>query len=126
MSASTLRWTRRATRRLDRTGNDVAKDNPDAAAQIVTRIVSAVDNLASHPSMGRVGRIKGTREYPVGDNPYITVYRPQAGVVEIFIVFHGAQKWPLQLDQYVKKKHCAEALCRPLRILLSLSAGIDA
>uniref|UniRef100_UPI00224B3D31 type II toxin-antitoxin system RelE/ParE family toxin n=2 Tax=Brucella/Ochrobactrum group TaxID=2826938 RepID=UPI00224B3D31 len=66
MSASTLRWTRRAIRRLDQIGNFVAKDNPDAAAQIVTRIVSAVDNIASYPSMGRVGRIKGTREYPLG------------------------------------------------------------
>ncbi|MCK4207126.1 type II toxin-antitoxin system RelE/ParE family toxin [Brucella pituitosa] len=98
MSASTLRWTRRAIRRLDQIGNYVAKDNPAAAAQIVTRIVSAVDNITSYPSMGRVGRIKGTREYPLGDIPYIIVYRLQSGVVEIITVFHGAQKWPLQLD----------------------------
>jgi plasmid stabilization system protein ParE len=55
MTAPTLRWTRRAIRRLDQIGAYIAKDSPDAAAQIVTRIVSAVDNLASYPSMG--GRV---------------------------------------------------------------------
>ncbi len=98
MTAPTLRWTRRAIRRLDQIGAYIAKDNPDAAAQIVTRIVSAVDNLASYPSMGRPGRIKGTREYAFADISYVIAYRLQSGVVEIITVIHGAQKWPLELD----------------------------
>lgn len=98
MTAPTLRWTRRAIRRLDQIGAYIAKDNPDAAAQIVTRIVSAVDNLASYPSMGRPGRIKGTRGYAFADIPYVIAYRLQSGVVEIITVIHGAQKWPLELD----------------------------
>lgn len=98
MTAPTLRWTRRAIRRLDQIGAYIAKDNPDAAAQIVTRIVLAVDNLASYPSMGRPGRIKGTREYAFADIPYVIAYRLQSGVVEIITVIHGAQKWPLELD----------------------------
>ncbi|WP_421566486.1 type II toxin-antitoxin system RelE/ParE family toxin [Ochrobactrum sp. EDr1-4] len=98
MTAPTLRWTRRAIRRLDQIGAYIAKDNPDAAAQIVTRIVSAVDNLASYPSMGRPGRIKGTREYAFADIPYVIAYRLQSRVVEIITVIHGAQKWPLELD----------------------------
>ncbi|HWT62274.1 MAG TPA: type II toxin-antitoxin system RelE/ParE family toxin [Ochrobactrum sp.] len=99
MIAPTLRWTRRAIRRLDQIGDYVAKDNPAAAAQIVTRIVSAADNLTSYPSMGRPGRIKGTREFVFADLPYIIAYRLQSGVVEIITVIHGAQKWPLELDQ---------------------------
>ncbi|GAA5623544.1 toxin RelE2 [Brucella sp. NBRC 12952] len=97
MTAPTLRWTRRAVRRLDQIGAYIAKDNPDAAARIVTRIVSAVENLASYPSMGRPGRIKGTREYVFADIPYVIAYRLQSGVVEIITVIHGAQKWPLEL-----------------------------
>jgi addiction module RelE/StbE family toxin len=97
MTAPNLRWTRRAVRRLDQIGAYIAKDNPDAAAQIVTRIVSAVENLSSYPSMGRPGRIKGTREYVFADIPYVIAYRLQSGVVEIITVIHGAQKWPLEL-----------------------------
>ncbi|WP_273729472.1 type II toxin-antitoxin system RelE/ParE family toxin [Brucella gallinifaecis] len=98
MTVLTVRWTRRAVRRLDQIGDYIAKGNPDAAAQIVARIVSAVDNLSSHPAMGRPGRIKGTREYVFADIPYVIAYRIQSGVIEIITVIHGAQKWPLKLD----------------------------
>jgi addiction module RelE/StbE family toxin len=98
MSSHTLRWTRRAVRRLDQIGNHIAQDDPEAAARVVARIVAAVDNLTSHPAMGRVGRIKGTREFVFADIPYIVAYRVIPGVVEILTVIHGAQRWPLELE----------------------------
>lgn len=98
MSGQTLRWTRRAVRRLDQIGAYIAKDDPEAAARVVARIVSAVDNLASHPVMGRTGRIKGTREYVFADIPYIVAYRVKPEAIEIVTVLHGAQQWPLKLD----------------------------
>jgi len=51
-----IRWTERAVRRVDRIGAFIETDNPTAVARIVARIVSAVDNLAEHPAMGRVGQ----------------------------------------------------------------------
>ncbi|OHV83855.1 type II toxin-antitoxin system RelE/ParE family toxin [Ensifer sp. LCM 4579] len=98
MSSRQLCWTRRAVRRLDQIGSYIAKDDPGAAARVVARIVSAVDNLASQPAMGRVGRIRGTREYVFADIPYIVAYRVRPDVVEIVTVFHGSQRWPLKLD----------------------------
>lgn len=98
MSGQTLRWTRRAVRRLDQIGDYIAKDDPEAAARVVARIVSAVDNLTNHPAMGRVGRIKGTREYVFADIPYIIAYRVKPELIEIITVIHGAQRWPLKLD----------------------------
>ncbi|MCA1493291.1 type II toxin-antitoxin system RelE/ParE family toxin [Ensifer sp. NBAIM29] len=98
MSSHPLRWTRRAVRRLDQTGSYIAKDDPEAAARVVARIVSAADNLASQPAMGRVGRMKGTREYVFADIPYIVAYRVRPDVVEIVTVLHAAQRWPLKLD----------------------------
>ncbi len=98
MSGHTLRWTRRALRRLDQIGNYIAQDDPEAAARVVAGIVAAVDNLTSHPAMGRVGRIKGTREFVFADIPYIVAYRVILGVVEILTVIHGAQRWPLELE----------------------------
>ncbi len=98
MSGQTLRWTRRAVRRLDQIGAYIAKDAPEAAARVVARIVSAVDNLASHPVMGHTGRINGTREYVFADIPYIMAYRVKPEPIEIVTVLDGARQWPLKLD----------------------------
>jgi len=98
MSNNTLRWTRRAVRRLDQIGSYIAQDDPEAVARVVARIVAAVDNLSRHPAMGRVGRIKGTREFAFADIPYIVAYRVTPEVIEILTVIHGAQHWPLELD----------------------------
>jgi len=92
-----IRWTERAVRRLDQIGAFIEKDNPAAAARVVARIVSAVDNLAEHPAIGRVGRVKGTRELVLVDIPYIIPYRVVGGEIEILTVMHAAQRWPRQL-----------------------------
>ena len=92
-----IRWTERALRRLDQIGAFIEKDNPTAAAQVVVRIVSVVDNLAEHPAMGRVGRVKGTRELVLADIPYIIPYRVVSDEIEILTVMHAAQRWPRQL-----------------------------
>ena len=92
-----IRWTERAVRRLDQIGAFIEKDNPAAAARVVARIVSAVDNLAEHPAIGRVGRVKGTRELVLADIPYIIPHRVVGGQIEILTVMHAAQRWPRQL-----------------------------
>ncbi|PII39377.1 RelE/StbE family addiction module toxin [Sinorhizobium meliloti CCBAU 01290] len=80
-------------RRLDDIGAFIEKDNPDAAARVVARIVAAVDSLADLPGTGRVGRIKGTREIVLTDIPYIIPYRVGRDI-EIITVMHAHQKWP--------------------------------
>jgi len=61
------------------------------------RIVSSADKLAEQPAMGRVGRVKGTRELVLADIPYIIPYRVVGGEIEILTVMHAAQRWPRQL-----------------------------
>jgi addiction module RelE/StbE family toxin len=97
MSQRTIRWTRRALRRLDEIGGYIERDNPNAASRVVARIVSSTDNLANYPSMGRTGRIKGTNELVLGDIPYIIAYRITPATVEILTVMHAAQRWPQTL-----------------------------
>lgn len=94
MSSHTLRWTRRAVRRLDQIGSYIGQDDPEAVA----RIVATVDNISRHPAMGRVGRIKRTREFAFADIPYIVAYRVTPEVVEVLTVIHGSQHWPLEFD----------------------------
>lgn len=90
-------WTKRAVRRLDLVGEYIAENNTDAAARVVARIVTAVDLLAEHPAMGRIGRVKGTHELVFADIPYIVPYRVQRLAVQILTVMYTSQKWPSEL-----------------------------
>ncbi|WP_214474471.1 type II toxin-antitoxin system RelE/ParE family toxin [Mesorhizobium sp. dw_380] len=94
MSRKTIRWTKRALRRLDEIGAHIEKDSPEAAARVIARILSATELLTQQPAMGRVGRIKATRELVLADIPYIVPYRVSRDVVEILTVMHAAQQWP--------------------------------
>ena len=96
MSRKRIRWTLRALRRLDEIGAYIEQDNPDAAARVVARIVTAVDMLSDLPATGRAGRIKGTREIVLADIPYIIPYRVGRDI-EIITVMHAHQKWPKAL-----------------------------
>ncbi len=89
-----VRWLSRALRNLDDEAGYIARDDPDAAVQIVERIATSVERLATHPASGRTGRVPGTRELTVTGTPYIVPYRVRSGTVEILRVFHGARKWP--------------------------------
>ncbi|MEI2302320.1 type II toxin-antitoxin system RelE/ParE family toxin [Ensifer sp. MJa1] len=93
MSRKRIRWTLRALRRLDEIGACIEKDDPEAAARVVARIVTAVDALAEYPASGRPGRIKSTRELVLADVLYIIPYRVGRDV-EILTVMHAHQQWP--------------------------------
>ena len=92
-----VRWLRRALRNLDEEADYIARDDPDAAARMVQRIATAVEQLTIHPSSGRIGRVPGTRELIVTGTPYIVPYRVRRDAVEILRVFHAARKWPDKL-----------------------------
>lgn len=96
MNDRRIRWTLRALRRLDEIGVHIEKDNPAAAARVISRIVSAVDMLVEQPAMGRVGRIRGTREAVLPDISYIIAYRV-GGDIEILTIIHTSQRWPSAL-----------------------------
>jgi toxin ParE1/3/4 len=92
-----VRWLRRALRNLDQEASYIARDDPQAAAQVVERIATSVDLLATQPALGRPGRVPGTRELLVTSTPYIVPYRVRDHTVEILRVFHGARRWPEKL-----------------------------
>jgi addiction module RelE/StbE family toxin len=71
----------------------IAQDNPRAAIEMGDMLIQKAENLDQHPSLGRVGRVKGTRELVVHRN-YILIYKVVAEVAEVLRVKHAAQKWP--------------------------------
>lgn len=89
-----VRWLKRALKNLDDEAAYIARADLPAAARMVERIASAVDQLASHPALGRPGRVPGTRELVISGTPYIVPYRIRGDTVEVLRVFHGARKWP--------------------------------
>ncbi len=97
MSAAPVRWTKRATRRLDQIGAYISKESPQSAARVVRRIAESAQTLARYPEMGRAGRVEGTRELPFADIPYILAYRVSGGCVEILTIIHAAQRWPEEM-----------------------------
>lgn len=89
-----VKWLRRALRNLEEEAAHIARDNPQAAAALVSQADESTRLLARHPDMGRPGRVPGTREWVLPNFSYIIPYRVREQRVEILRVFHTARKWP--------------------------------
>jgi toxin ParE1/3/4 len=85
-------WSRLARTRLQEIREYVAKDKPDAAARLATRVVAVVEALRNHPRLGRAGAEPGIRELVIGGTPYIVLYRVRGRRVIISTIWHGAQR----------------------------------
>ena len=86
------RWMPRAVAALSKIHDYIAADNPVAADMVRDRALSFVaTTLVAHPSIGRPGRVDGTRESVIHPS-YILVYRAKGEVIEILTVRHVAQR----------------------------------
>ena len=82
-----------AARDLDDILEWISKDNPQAAAILVRRILKRIDRLAVSglPHVGRPGLREGTRE--LVEPPYIIVYivDEPADEITVLAIFHSAR-----------------------------------
>ena len=92
-----IRWLKKALANLEAEADYISRDSDAAAQRVVMAIEQAVQLLASHPALGRAGRVEGTRELVVTGTPYIIPYRVRGGRVEVLRVFHAARKGPPKL-----------------------------
>lgn len=70
----------------------IGKENPEAAQQVAARLKSIVQKLATLPSLGKAGRVSGTRELvtpKIGKTIYIVVYRVKENRLEILRFLPG-------------------------------------
>lgn len=86
----------------------IAQDNPLAAITQDEEIERQTNLLTTQPEMGRVGRVKGTRELVISQTPFIAIYRivVERKRIEILRFLHGAQKWPRRLKRKVRVAPC--------------------
>jgi toxin ParE1/3/4 len=72
----------------------IAQDSVTAALSQLDEIEQQTTRLADYSKLGRIGRIKGTRELVINRTPFIAVYRIDGDVIHILRFLHGAQRWP--------------------------------
>ena len=87
-----VKWLRKALYNLQVIYKYIAKDNPEDALKVVIKIRGSVNQLENFPLMGRIGRVKETREIVI--NPYFVIYRVNGNFVEILRILHSARKFP--------------------------------
>ena len=85
-------WSALARARLRQIRAYIARDKPEAAERLATRIVAMVEALRNHPHLGRVGADPGIRELVIGSTPYITLYRVHGERITISTIWHAAQR----------------------------------
>lgn len=88
-----LVWTRLASQDRAQIRDYIAQDNPAAALSLDELISQTAKRLVDQPSMGRPGRLQGTREWVAHKN-YILVYDMSGDAVRILRLLHAARRWP--------------------------------
>ena len=89
-----LLWSDTARRELTQAVARIAEDDVAAAIRVKDRIADTTKMLVSYPSIGRSGRLDGTRELVIPHLPYLIIYRASSAQVVILRVLHGARDWP--------------------------------
>lgn len=90
-----LHWTPEAIADRDAIYDYIESNNPRAALALDELFSEKASRLADHPTMGRPGRVSGTRELIAHQN-YVLVYDVAADSVRILRVLHAARQWPRQ------------------------------
>ena len=85
---------KKALKNLDDELEFIAKESPERAKQVFKQIGEHIQLLENNPSLGREGRIVGTRELVVTKTKYIIPYRVKNSRIEILRIFHTARRLP--------------------------------
>ena len=88
-----VRWTVPALRDLEESHAYFTERDPDAALRIARLLRAQADGLGTHPQIGHIGRIGGTRELVVSGSAFIIAYRLTETTVDMLTIRHGARRW---------------------------------
>lgn len=80
----------------------IAKESLLAAIDQDAQIERQVDMLLVYPNMGRLGRVKTTRELVISRTSFIAAYRVKCERIEILRVLHGSQQWPCNMREMLE------------------------
>lgn len=89
-----VRWLQKAIKNLDAEADYIAQENLTAAAEMFVYIKTKVDALSEFSSLGRPGRVPGTRELIIDKYPFVVPYRVVGEELHVLRVFHTRRKLP--------------------------------
>lgn len=92
-----VEWTPLAIFHLQSTHAYMTRSSSAAAEKLIGQIFAAAERLATYPSMGRAGRVEGTRELVIPGTSFIVAYRNRRDELQILAVLHTSRKWPERL-----------------------------
>jgi addiction module RelE/StbE family toxin len=90
-------WIDKALDDLIAIGKYISQDNPSAAYKTLVKIKASADTLEYSPNLGRLGRVKGTRELSITNLPYVLAYQVRKEDIQILAIMHTSRKWPQSL-----------------------------
>jgi toxin ParE1/3/4 len=90
-------WTPEAEQDRVDIWNYVSEDKPGAAARLDSLFSDAAGSLATLPTLGKPGKIPGTREL-LPHQHYRLVYEIERETVWILALVHTARQWPFIPD----------------------------
>ena len=91
-----VEFTKKAFGDLESIKKYIYNDNMDAARKVVAYIFERIETLLlSNPSVGRAGRVFGTRELVLTKYPYIIPYMVKGDVIYILRVMHTSRNWDI-------------------------------
>ena len=90
----TLAWSHPARANLLSAFAYLSEERPSAIPHLIDRIEKTLQILNQHPSIGRPGRVVGTREIVISGTPFIIPYRIKHQTIEILAFLHAARRWP--------------------------------
>ena len=97
-----VEWTRAARTDLIEIFDYILQENPGAAADVLDKIEHTAAHLATHPGMGRPGRVEHTRELIIPGFPWILPYLNGPNTVTFVRVMHSAMQWPGSFEEVAK------------------------
>jgi toxin ParE1/3/4 len=89
-----IRWTPSAEADLVQVHNFVAEDNLRAADGLIEKFYNTAMHLGQFPRLGKIGRVKGTRELVIPGTWFYLSYRIDDDEVQVLAVVHGARRRP--------------------------------
>ena len=57
-------------------------------------VIERIGTLETFPNLGRVGRVRGTREIAFPPLPLVAIYEIREEQIVVLRILHGAQRWP--------------------------------
>ncbi len=88
-----LFWTPEAIQDRNEIYDYIEADNLAVALVLDEMFSEKAVHLVDHPSLGRPGRVAGTREL-VSHQNYVLIYDIAGDLVRVLCVLHAARRWP--------------------------------